>query len=269
MHRKRWITGLVLLPALIALIVVGELPFALFVALVCGVTLYEYLRIVLADTPAARHEPSSVLLLAMGPAVVASAHFNAPGLVAGAVAAHLLALGGLCTVRFAAGRPPAVGLLARQVLGTVYIALPLALIVLMRHGEFGCAWVFWLLFLVFLGDIGAFYVGSYFGRHKLCPAVSPKKTVEGALGGLAASLIVGAAFKALFFSHLSWDKSLVLFLGVGIMAPLGDLFESMLKRVSGIKDSGVILPGHGGMLDRIDALLFAIPVAYLFKVFIL
>ena len=98
--------------------------------------------------------------------------------------------------------------------------------------------------------------------------MSPKKTVEGALGGFAASAAVGAIFKIFFLPDLAWDDTLALFLCVGIVAPFGDLFESVLKRIGGIKDSGSILPGHGGMLDRIDALLFAIPVVYLFRVFV-
>jgi len=269
MHLKRWITGLVLLPALIAVIVLGGAPLTLFVVLVAAAALYEYLRIVWARRPDAAADPVSWLLLVTGPAVVIGAHWHAPALVAALLAGNLLAAGVLVTLRYAAGRPPAVEPLAGQVLGSVYVGLPLALIVLMRAGADGAAWVFWLLFLVFIGDIGAFYAGRVAGRRRFFPRVSPKKTVEGALGGLGASVLVGALFKALFLPDLSWGGSLALFVCVGVVAPLGDLFESMLKRIGGIKDSGRILPGHGGMLDRIDALLFAAPVAYFFKVFIL
>ncbi len=266
MHLKRWITGLALLPALIALIVVGKLPLALFVALVCGLALYEYLRIVSTGAHQAGRDFSVFLVLASGPGIVLVAHLNSPGLVAGAVAVCLILAGISNTLGYAAGRRVDVGRMARQILGIVYIALPLALVVLLRHGAAGAAWVFWLLFLVFVGDIGAFYAGAYFGRHALCPKVSPKKTIEGGLGGLAASILVGAVFKSLFLAELPWGRTMALMLLVGIVAPLGDLFESMLKRIGGIKDSGGILPGHGGMLDRIDALLFAIPVVYLFRV---
>lgn len=268
MHRQRWITGLMLLPAVIGLIVAGGLPLALFAALVCGVSEFEYLRIVGSRTPGTPIDPVSLLLLGTGPAIVVSANWGAPGLVAVGLGFNLILVGIWATVSFAAGRSVSVDRLARQVLGTVYLALPLALIVLMRQGQDGAAWVFWLLLMAFCGDIGAFYAGSYLGRHKLCPAVSPKKTVEGAAGGLAATVLVGMVFKALFLSHLPWDTTLALFLLLGVTAPLGDLFESMLKRIGHIKDSGVILPGHGGMLDRIDALIFAAPVAYLFNAFI-
>jgi phosphatidate cytidylyltransferase len=268
MHRQRWITGLLLLPAVIALIVAGGLPLAFFAALVCALSQFEYLRIVGSRGAGASMDPVSWLLLVTGPAIVVSANWAEPGLVAAAMAFNLVLVGILATVGFAAGRSVSVDAIARQVLGSVYLALPLALIVLMRQGPHGAAWVFWLLLMAFCGDIGAFYAGSYIGRHKLCPTVSPKKTIEGALGGLGASVLIGAVFKALFLAHLPWDTTLALFLIIGITAPLGDLFESMLKRVGDIKDSGVILPGHGGMLDRIDALIFAAPVAYLFNAFI-
>jgi phosphatidate cytidylyltransferase len=106
------------------------------------------------------------------------------------------------------------------------------------------------------------------GRHKLSPAISPGKTVEGAIGGLAANLVVGAIGKTLFLPSLPWSLSILFFLAVGIAGQLGDLFESEMKRSSNIKDSSNILPGHGGILDRIDALLFACPVAYVFIRFI-
>jgi phosphatidate cytidylyltransferase len=126
-----------------------------------------------------------------------------------------------------------------------------------------------LFFVVFLGDTGAFYVGSYLGRHKLSPIVSPNKTIEGAFGGIAANLSVGAFFKYFFIPRLPWGLGLLFFLTLGVVGQVGDLFESKLKRDSNIKDSGSLLPGHGGVLDRIDALLFAAPVAYLFKEYIL
>ena len=105
-------------------------------------------------------------------------------------------------------------------------------------------------------------------RYKLSPAISPGKTIEGAAGGLAANLVAGCIGKALFLPGLSWPISILFFLAVGMAGQMGDLFESEMKRSSGIKDSSSVLPGHGGVLDRIDALLFASPVAYVFIRFI-
>jgi phosphatidate cytidylyltransferase len=107
------------------------------------------------------------------------------------------------------------------------------------------------------------------GRHKLNPAVSPGKTIEGAIGGLAGNILVGSIAKFFFLPALSWGPSILFFLAAGLAGQVGDLFESEFKRASKIKDSGGILPGHGGFLDRIDALLFASPVAYFFKVYII
>jgi phosphatidate cytidylyltransferase len=140
----------------------------------------------------------------------------------------------------------------------------LGFLILIREDQSGAIWIFLLLAVIFAGDTSAYYVGSYWGRHKLSPAISPGKTIEGAIGGLAANLVVGAIGKTLFLPGLPWSLSLLFFLAVGIAGQLGDLFESEMKRSSNIKDSSNILPGHGGVLDRIDALLFASPVAYIF-----
>jgi phosphatidate cytidylyltransferase len=156
----------------------------------------------------------------------------------------------------------------RQLQGTVYIPVLLSFLILIRAGDVGMTWIFFVLAIVFAGDTSAYYVGSYWGRHKLSPAISPGKTIEGSLGGLAANLAVGAIGKALFFPGLSWATSILFFLAVGAAGQMGDLFESEMKRFSGIKDSSSLLPGHGGILDRIDALLFASPVAYVFVRFI-
>jgi len=157
----------------------------------------------------------------------------------------------------------------KQVSAIIYIPLLLSYLVLIRNSSSGMIWIFFILCIVFAGDTGAYYMGSYFGRHKLCPSVSPGKTVEGSIGGLALNLGVGALFKWYFLPSLPWGLSILLFLSIGIAAQIGDLFESTLKRGAHVKDSGVTFPGHGGMLDRIDALIFAAPVAYLFKTYIL
>jgi phosphatidate cytidylyltransferase len=156
----------------------------------------------------------------------------------------------------------------RQIQGIIYIPLMLGFLILIRENESGAIWIFLLLAVIFAGDTSAYYVGSYWGRHKLSSAISPGKTIEGAIGGLAANLAIGAIGKTLFLPGLPWSLSLLFFFAVGIAGQLGDLFESEMKRSSNIKDSSNILPGHGGVLDRIDALLFASPVAYVFIRFI-
>ena len=126
----------------------------------------------------------------------------------------------------------------------------------------GMAWVLAVVLSTWAADSAAYLVGRAFGRHKLAPAVSPGKTVEGALGGLLAATLVSAAVFGVSGALPAWAGGLV-GAGLGVCGQLGDLSESFLKRQAGVKDSGNLIPGHGGMLDRVDALLFAFPVALL------
>jgi phosphatidate cytidylyltransferase len=148
------------------------------------------------------------------------------------------------------------------VLGVAWIGLGLAHALLLRDiDEHGVLAVLTVLLAVWAGDAGAYFIGLLFGRHKLAPTVSPGKTWEGLIAGIVAT--IGVTFLALYEANfLSIPESLVLGAVIAIAAPLGDLFESALKRDADVKDSGRLLAGHGGMLDRIDALLFAWVAAY-------
>ena len=158
----------------------------------------------------------------------------------------------------------------------LYIAVPLALLMMLCSKEFAASWAayglpfertFWLLpifVFVWLNDTGAYVVGSLKGRHKLWEAISPKKTIEGALGGIFFSALAGLLFYLLFPAVTFLHNWIILAVLVSGFATFGDLFESYLKRAAGVKDSGNILPGHGGILDRIDSLLFAAVPAYIF-----
>jgi phosphatidate cytidylyltransferase len=165
----------------------------------------------------------------------------------------------------------------------VYIALPLGFLVQVRQMWSGAILLVYVLLVVWSGDTFAYYTGRAFGRRLLAPRVSPKKTWEGSIGGFVGSLLVGGLFMyyaqeisvALLNAHLierrdgyfalqrpeTWSILLLSAL-LNIAAQLGDLVESLIKRGAGVKDSGSLLPGHGGMLDRIDALLFAAPIIW-------
>jgi phosphatidate cytidylyltransferase len=164
-----------------------------------------------------------------------------------------------------------------------YIAIPMALLVAIRQQPAGAIWTIYTLLTVWAGDIFAYFVGKSLGRHLMSPKISPKKTWEGAAASVVASVIIGA----LWIQHAPAISSTLLRIGlidrrdgmfgleqpqlwpiillsvvVNIAAQLGDLVESLIKRGAAVKDSGTILPGHGGMLDRIDAMLFAVPVVW-------
>jgi phosphatidate cytidylyltransferase len=149
-------------------------------------------------------------------------------------------------------------------MGIFYVPFLLSHLGLIRGLAHGIQWVFLLLVIVMSGDTAAFYIGSAIGKRKLYPLVSPKKSIEGSIGGLAGSLAGTFTAKATFFTELSIIDCIATALLLGFMGQLGDLFESMLKRSFGVKDSGKIIPGHGGLLDRLDSILFAAPAAFFY-----
>ena len=267
MHLKRWITGLIALPILIFLVYTGGIAFALLVSAATLLALWEYNRIVLDSTLAGVSGLIAGWGYVLGVAIVWAAHWMGPELILSLIAINLLVVALMSMFYFKADAA-VLSVIVHQVQGTIYIPVMLSFLILIRAGDSGMSWIFLLMAIVFAGDTSAYYVGSFWGRYKLSPAISPGKTIEGSAGGLAANLAVGAFGKALFFPGLPWAASILFFLAVGAAGQIGDLFESEMKRSSGIKDSGNILPGHGGILDRVDALLFASPVAYVFIRFI-
>ena len=154
--------------------------------------------------------------------------------------------------------------------GILFIGFLLAYVSLIRNMTNGRLWVLFLITTVWAGDISALLIGSFFGRHKLYPKISPKKTSEGLVGAIVGSIIVALAFALLFIPRLKMGSCILLAIGLGIFGQLGDFTESMLKRSAQVKDSGTLIPGHGGMLDRIDSFLFSAPflhysLLYFFK----
>ena len=158
---------------------------------------------------------------------------------------------------------------ALVLMGFLYVPFLLSHLIMIRMLPHGVSWLFLIMVIVMSGDSAAFYVGSSLGKTKLYPAVSPKKSVEGSLGGLAGSLIGAFVCRALFFRELTVVDCIASALLLGVVGQLGDLFESLIKRSCGVKDSGAILPGHGGVLDRLDSILFAAPVAFYYAYFFL
>ena len=272
---KRILTAVVLILAVFALIFFGQLwMITLFAAIVAELAAYEYLQ--LASVGAEAHDDKLRIptwWMAIGTAlafVVTLPDFP--------VEAQLPVLSALTLVLFAWNgfRSPLIQVLpdtAQGLFGLIYIAYPLTLVPLMWKQEDGPALVLFLMVCVWCGDIAALYVGRAFGKHKLAPRLSPGKTWEGTLASivgsvLAAGLVIIASDAltahgnlVLHISQPVW-QSLLLAAILNIAAQLGDLLESAIKRGAGVKDSGTMLPGHGGVLDRIDALLLAAPALW-------
>ena len=149
-----------------------------------------------------------------------------------------------------------------EMLGLLYLGVTLSYIPLITVADSGRIWLLYGLIIVFSNDTGAFIIGRLFGKHQLAPSISPAKTIEGALGGLAIGVLFSVALNNVFPFGLDWMLSLLLGGVLGVLAQAGDLVESKLKRIARVKDSGRIIPGQGGILDRIDSVVVVLPVLY-------
>lgn len=149
--------------------------------------------------------------------------------------------------------------------GLVYLPFMLSYFILLRKTENGVLWIFFILLLPIAGDIAAFYFGRTLGKHKLYPRVSPGKTVEGSIGSLAGSVLATTLYSTFVLTSVPIFDALILALVGNCISQLGDLFESMIKRAAGVKDSGTIMPGHGGILDRLDCLILLVPFVYYYR----
>jgi phosphatidate cytidylyltransferase len=146
--------------------------------------------------------------------------------------------------------------------GVVYVGFLLPHLIWIRRGPDGVAWVFFVLLVAMVGDTMGYGIGRVWGKHKLIPHVSPGKTIEGSVGSVAGNLGAASVAWVWLLPHRSFGELLVLGLVTGFLAQVGDLCESAIKRALGTKDSGGFFPGHGGMLDRVDSLLF--PAAFIY-----
>ena len=289
---KRVVTAVILIP--IVLLLVLWAPVALLAAVTAAVALVstrEFLQLSEKYQVRPFWWPTYVyvgllfLILAINtvgekPLMETGSFIYSAGFAA-ALAPFLFLVIGMTRGDFATSLPAA----SASVFVFAYVALPLGFFVQIRQHWAGAIMLMYLLLVVWAGDTTAYFVGRSLGRHLMTPRVSPKKTWEGAAGSMIGSLAVGWAFlsyaepisRALLQAHLierrdgyfvlerpaAWPV-LGLTAAINVAAQLGDLVESLIKRGAGVKDSGTLLPGHGGMLDRIDALLFATPVLWFY-----
>lgn len=268
-HLQRWLTAVVLVPLVLWIIIKGStLLVAALVSVVAIFAIREYLRIICGNEEGTVPQTIKFISYTISMVLVMGACLQSWQIMFLVLALNLMALSVFVLSQFSS-MPRVFDLVARQVLGIVYIPVSLALLVFIHGGNQGTLWIIWALIVCFANDTGAFYTGTFLGKHKLAPNISPNKTIEGSLGGMIVSVLAGFIFSLVFFS----DLSLAFFtipcaFMMAIAGQIGDLFESAMKRVNRVKDSGRILPGHGGMLDRIDGVLLATPVLYVFLVFI-
>ncbi|HUJ14791.1 MAG TPA: phosphatidate cytidylyltransferase [Thermoanaerobaculia bacterium] len=160
---------------------------------------------------------------------------------------------------------------AIAVMATLYVGMLGGSLIRLRNDfprEIGPKLVFLLLLVVWLGDAGAYYVGKRFGRHKLSPVISPKKTIEGLIGGILTSIITAIVIHFTFFPQFPLVHAVIAGVILSIAGVIGDLAESMWKRSAAVKDSGTLIPGHGGFLDRFDSIFFTAPILYVYWVLI-
>jgi phosphatidate cytidylyltransferase len=248
---------------LILLIIKGSyLLFAAFVALVSFIGLQEFYRMTIPGRIF-----TGVVLPAAGAVLPMLFYLRSFALTTFAITLLFLVVASYTLFRFKEIKSAATDA-ALLFFGLLYIPFLLGFLVLLRNQPSGWQWILLIMAIVMGGDSAAYFIGCRFGKRKLYPAVSPNKSVEGSIGGIAGSMVGVIVARMLFFSGITLPDALIAAVLIGVISQTGDLFESLLKRSSGVKDSGSIFPGHGGILDRLDSILFAAPVAYYYAAFV-
>jgi phosphatidate cytidylyltransferase len=269
---RRILVAVVAIPIAVAAGYVGDLVLAAVLSLLGGLGAWELFRLARANGTAAI-EPIGIPLAALVPLgthAVRMGWLDAPLAVGGAL---FVALTGALLWARSPGEKP-LGAIAVTVFGVLYAGATLAYAYALRHHRFvvepaaGAVLVFFPIALTWLSDTGAYAAGRAFGKRKLMPAVSPGKSIAGAVGAVVVSMIGAWAYNSLVLRPVAqlalapWT-ALVFGAVISIVGQIGDLVESLFKREAGVKDSSTLFSAHGGVLDRLDSLYFAIPVAYL------
>ncbi|MCH9681047.1 MAG: phosphatidate cytidylyltransferase [Deltaproteobacteria bacterium] len=261
---KRAGTAGVLVPIVLAAIYLDESPWAVGAAcaIVGWISLDEYLRMALPVTETDRGTLLRVVTGLLGIGIVMLPLVWGPGLVLPPLLAGSAIAIGFATLARPAALPDAGKHFGVCLSGLLYVPLLIAVLPLLKQQ--GLAhWITISLCMAFFSDTVAYFFGRAFGKHKLYEAVSPKKTWQGAFGGVLGSLAATVGIGSMWLTpELSIGHAVVLGVLGNICGQAGDLVESMLKRTHGVKDSSNLLPGHGGMLDRIDAMVYVAPVVY-------
>lgn len=260
-HLKRWMTAIIAVPALFGIIAYGgEEAFAFLIIFASLAGMAEYNR--MAFGPGFILEKVETMVIALLILVAAFCANLSLLLALLTFAVMTVLILNLLRIRKQGLNGSHAG---QVILGILYIPLLMAHFILIRKSQSGVLWIFFILVLAFAGDTAAYYIGRRFGKRKLLPEVSPGKTVEGTIGLVAGSIAGCLLFKLFLFPMLPVVHAVVLGLVGSVLGQLGDLSESALKRAAGVKDSGTMLPGHGGILDRLDCLMFITPFVYYYQ----
>lgn len=268
---RRVLFSVVAAPIAIAIVYLGGAPLATLLGILAGIGAWEFFRIARA-AGAEPLETTGIVLSTAVPLIVHATYLRVLALPLTVVVLAILALLGAVIWLRGPGRRPLLAV-ASTLLGIVYTGVMLSYGYAIRYHDYavgalaGTALVAFPLILTWGSDTGAYFVGRAFGRRKLIPSVSPGKTVAGAIGALATAMLITLVYVPLVLRPAAqlalapWAA--VLFgLAVSAAAQIGDLAESLFKREAGVKNSSELLPGHGGVLDRFDSLIFVLPVAY-------
>jgi phosphatidate cytidylyltransferase len=256
-----FLTGLVLAAGAIGTMAIGQAAFAAYVGFIVVWAQGELYRALQKQ----HHQPATALGLVSGGLILAAAYFRGEAAMLSIFALSIIATFVWYMATPASHRRGTNANVAFTVLGIAYVPLLAGYALVLLDERDGPALVVTVIALTFAYDTAAFVIGSWMGSRPLAPMISPKKSVEGALGAtLVVILLAGGAVSAAVDTLNTLDRSIGLAVVISVFAPLGDLAESLLKRDLGVKDMGSVLPGHGGVLDRIDSLLFVVPAAFMF-----
>jgi len=265
---KRVLTASIIAPvAVFSILVLTQTGFALALTLILIISSWEYCDLIQIKHLAGKS--LYTLLILVVTYFLSSAPSNLTIVLYAAAVWWLIAL--IWVAMFPKGSNLLRKTLTVRLINGLFIFVPMAISLMALHLQ-DKALVLFLLILIWAADIGAYFTGKFFGKNKLCPSISPGKTLEGVYGGIALTQVIAISYVYITTQTPLLNDFLIfsfLALSVSLVSVLGDLFESVLKRIAEVKDSGNILPGHGGLLDRIDSLTSSAPIFFLLFTFLI
>jgi phosphatidate cytidylyltransferase len=264
---KRLIVAIILIPIGVTLIKLGGWPFTLFIALLLGVATWEFCNLFAKNgyAPATPLVITGVVALTITRLISGFEHQD--------LILTVIVLATMCyhLVAYEKGRDTSATDFSISLGGLAYLGVLGPLLVSLRLLPDGLWWFMLIMPIAWLADSGAFFIGSRFGKHRIAPRLSPKKTWEGYIGGIITGVLSGILFSLLWglvSSSMTISRGIIAGVVISVFPTLGDLGESMIKRQFGVKDSSNLLPGHGGALDRIDSWIWAAAIGYYLVLFL-